>query len=121
MLEYEDGTPANVPQMAKDVSVFLEWCSSMLCIYGSVVFYRTCALHNIAACAEAGFSTHLIIMSSWKEADSLACFRQILGGTSASCWVTRFAPRLAFLLSPLLTTTVSCLVSGDLVVWHTDL
>ena len=30
MLEYSDGTFASVPQMAKDVSVFLEWCSSML-------------------------------------------------------------------------------------------
>jgi len=26
-LEYEDGTPATVSQMAKDVSVFLTWCS----------------------------------------------------------------------------------------------
>jgi cytochrome c1 len=26
-VEYEDGTPASVPQMAKDVSTFLAWCS----------------------------------------------------------------------------------------------
>jgi ubiquinol-cytochrome c reductase cytochrome c1 subunit len=27
MVEYEDGTVATVPQMAKDVTTFLEWCS----------------------------------------------------------------------------------------------
>ncbi|EDV29814.1 expressed hypothetical protein [Trichoplax adhaerens] len=27
MLEYEDGTPATVSQLAKDVSVFLKWCT----------------------------------------------------------------------------------------------
>ena len=27
MLEYEDGTPASVSQMAKDVSTFLRWTS----------------------------------------------------------------------------------------------
>jgi len=26
-VEYEDGTPASVPQMAKDVAVFLAWCA----------------------------------------------------------------------------------------------
>ena len=30
MIEYEDGTPASVNQMAKDIAMFLEFCSSVL-------------------------------------------------------------------------------------------
>jgi len=46
MLEFEDGTPASVPQMAKDVSVFLEWCSNPWWDERKLIGYKA-----IATCA----------------------------------------------------------------------
>jgi len=59
MLEYEDGTPANVPQMAKDVSVFLEWCSNPWWDERKLLGYKVCATLGVLAVTSAYYNRFL--------------------------------------------------------------
>lgn len=52
MIEYEDGTFASAPQMAKDVSVFLEWCSNPWWDERKLLGYKSAAtMLVITACS----------------------------------------------------------------------
>lgn len=59
MLEYSDGTFASVPQMAKDVSVFLEWCSNPWWDERKLLGYKTIATLAVIAASSGYYNRFL--------------------------------------------------------------
>jgi len=59
MLEFEDGTPASIPQMAKDVSIFLEWCSNPWWDERKLIGYKVIASLAVVAVSSGYYNRFL--------------------------------------------------------------
>eukprot|EP00996_Jenningsia_fusiforme_P002489 NODE_3317_length_999_cov_103.384211_g3050_i0.p2 GENE.NODE_3317_length_999_cov_103.384211_g3050_i0~~NODE_3317_length_999_cov_103.384211_g3050_i0.p2 ORF type:complete len:244 (-),score=44.97 NODE_3317_length_999_cov_103.384211_g3050_i0:187-918(-) len=59
MIEYEDGTPASVPQMSKDVCMFLEWCANPWWDERKLTGYKAMATLAIAAMTTGWYNRFL--------------------------------------------------------------